>query len=249
MEIQEMFDKLAAPFPPEEIEWRSQSFSETSNKALALAYITARAVMDRLDEVAGPAYWHDEYKPAPDGGVLCGISIFVNNTWLTKWDGAPGTDIEAVKGGISDSFKRAAVKWGIGRYLYRLDSPWVRAEKKGKFVKLLEIPQLPKWALPTGANGNGKVQNVPEGETTETKNPSAEAKKENLNGKPFAARLAMHGRDKNGFLKMVKEEFLMTTEDANVAIKRALHADVFEIKNAEKIYDAIRDGLMEGAAV
>ena len=38
--------------------------------------------------------------------------------WVTKSDGAEDSTIEAVKGAYSDSFKRAAVKWGIARYLY-----------------------------------------------------------------------------------------------------------------------------------
>ncbi len=130
--------------------------------------------------------------------------------------------------------------------LYRLDSPWVKEEKKGKFIKLLETPKLPKWALPAGTNGNDKVQNVPEVEVAKVDpKAAAESKKENFSPTPFAARLALHGRDKNGFLALVKEEFLMTTADVNVAIKRALHGEEFNISNAEKIYDAVRDGLMQ----
>jgi hypothetical protein len=39
--------------------------------------------------------------------------------------------MEAEKGALSDAFKRAAVRWGIGRYLYDTDSPWVAIEKRG----------------------------------------------------------------------------------------------------------------------
>ena len=78
--------------------------------------------MDRLDEVVGPENWKDEYAPGPDGGVICGLSLRIEDEWITKWDGAENTDFEAIKGGLSDAFKRAGYKWGIGRYLYRLES-------------------------------------------------------------------------------------------------------------------------------
>jgi hypothetical protein len=65
---------------------------------------------------------------------LCGISIFCaeRGEWVQKWDAAENTDIEPVKGGISDSFKRAAVLWGIGRYLYGLAAMWVEIEQRGR---------------------------------------------------------------------------------------------------------------------
>lgn len=47
-------------------------------------------------------------------------------------DGAEDSDIEPIKGGLSDSMKRAANQWGIGRVLYSMDTVWVNVEKKGK---------------------------------------------------------------------------------------------------------------------
>ncbi len=55
------------------------------------------------------------------GGVECGISIKIDSEWVTKWDAAENTQVEAVKGGRSGAMKRAAVQWGIGRYLYNLE--------------------------------------------------------------------------------------------------------------------------------
>src|SRR4051812_15570275 len=71
--------KLKEPFPAEDIEWRIGQAGESNGKvwATCLAYLTSRAVMDRLDEVCGPENWQDEYRPGPVGGVICGISIRV----------------------------------------------------------------------------------------------------------------------------------------------------------------------------
>ena len=110
--------KLKDCFESNDIEWRLQQCGKTKEGkiwGMALAYVTNRAIMNRLDEVCGPENWKNEFKAAPDGGILCGISIKIGDEWVTKWDGAENTDIEAVKGGLSGAMKRAAVQWGIGR--------------------------------------------------------------------------------------------------------------------------------------
>lgn len=141
-------ENLREPFPPEDIDWRPGSTNREKTRAMALAYLNARAVMDRLDEVCGPGNWRDEYVAGPQGGVICRLSIRVDGEWVAKEDGAENTDVEAVKGGISDALKRAAVKWGVGRYLYNLPSQWVECEAFGNSVRLKERPKLPPWALP-----------------------------------------------------------------------------------------------------
>lgn len=133
----DFFDKLAEPFAPDAVSWRIGSVNQEKTKGLALAYLDARDVMDRLDLVCGPAGWQNRYSHV--GGVtVCEISIKVDDAWITKADGAGASDIEAEKGMLSDSFKRAAVRWGIGRYLYSLPSPWVTLSGAGKGIRIAE---------------------------------------------------------------------------------------------------------------
>ena len=112
--------ELAMPFAPEDLEWRLQRTFESRGETLGIAvpYVTNRAIMNRLDSVAGPENWYNEFKPWHGDGKkeaqLCGISIRYGDGFITKWDGAENSDIEPVKGGLSDSMKRAAVQWGIG---------------------------------------------------------------------------------------------------------------------------------------
>ena len=136
--------KLKAPFPKDRVSWRAQTLTKDGGKAMALAYIDARDVMERLDEVCGPENWQKRYSHA-DKKTVCEIGIKVGGEWVWKADGAGDSDIEAEKGALSDAFKRAAVSWGIGRYLYDLDTPWVPCESKefnGKkqFVKFTDDP-------------------------------------------------------------------------------------------------------------
>ena len=130
-------EELARPFAPEDLEWRIQVTSKDKTSGLAIPYVTNRAIQDRLDEVVGPENWYNDYKPWHGNGKkdaqICGISIyFEGKGFITKWDGAEDSDIEPIKGGLSDSMKRSAVQWGIGRVLYKMTKPlWVRIEQKG----------------------------------------------------------------------------------------------------------------------
>ena len=107
--------ELAKPFAPEDLEWRLQKTIEAKLRGIAVPYVTNRAIQARLDDVVGPDGWYNEYKPWHRAGQkdsqLCGISIyFPERGFITKWDGAEGSDIEPVKGSLSDSMKRAAVQ-------------------------------------------------------------------------------------------------------------------------------------------
>ena len=137
-EPQEIFDLLAAPFSVDDISWRVGPTNERSRQAdqvlrgQALAYIDARVVMDRLDSVVGFDKWQSNYTPGVGTSIVCNIGIRIGDEWIWKADGAGPSDMEADKGALSDAFKRAGVRWGIGRYLYDLKAPWIELEQRGK---------------------------------------------------------------------------------------------------------------------
>ncbi len=135
--MSDIFERLRAPFPPDRISWRVGSTTADKKRGMALAYIDARDVMERLDEVCGAAGWQNDY-PHANGKTVCRIGIKVGDEWVWKADGAGDTDVEAEKGALSDAFKRSAVRWGIGRYLYDLPSPWVELDQAGRSYKIKE---------------------------------------------------------------------------------------------------------------
>jgi len=145
---QDLADRLKEPFPVKSIHWRIGARTRDKTKGIALAYIDARDVMHRLDTVAGPLKWQCRYSHVTAKGVICEIGIHVDGEWIWRANGAGDTDVEAEKGAMSDAFKRAAVMWGIGRYLYMLPNTWVALENEGK--KLSGTPNLPAWATPEG---------------------------------------------------------------------------------------------------
>lgn len=126
--------KLKAFFSEDDLEWRVQMCGKNNDNnywVLLVPYMNRRAVMDRLDFVCSPENWKDDYVPGPDGGVMCRLSIRINGEWITKCDAAENTNIESIKGGISDALKRAASKWGIGRYLSQLPRMYAIIDKNG----------------------------------------------------------------------------------------------------------------------
>jgi hypothetical protein len=150
-----VFDELKKPFPEERIHWRVGATNARSvrrdnpnakpTKGVALAYIDARDVMERLDETVGPDKWQCRY---PFKGC-CEIGILIGDTWIWRGNGAGETDVEGEKGQYSDAFKRAGVMWGIGRYLYALPNEWHELNERGH---LKGQPKLPQWATPNGWN-------------------------------------------------------------------------------------------------
>lgn len=108
--------------------WRVQSFSKNKAMAQCVAYVDSRDVQNLLDEVVGQENWQDDYKEVK-GNIYAGIGIKVNNEWVWKWDCGIESNMEKQKGEASDSFKRAGVKWGIGRFLYELDIKYIKANE------------------------------------------------------------------------------------------------------------------------
>lgn len=158
-------EKLKAPFSEEEIEWRVDRSQKIGDKTYVyvLAYVSNRAIQNRLDEVFGTFGWKNEFKEWKGTSQLCGISVKHCDEWITKWDGSDDSNMDPVKGGISASMKRAAVQWGIGRYLYKLEQKKVPLNDRGdnyanvkvkvngkdEYVKgYWDTPLLPDWALP-----------------------------------------------------------------------------------------------------
>lgn len=142
--------QLHAPFPPDKVSWRVGSTNKDKTKGMALAFIDARDVMERLDRVCGLDGWQNRY-PHANGKTVCEIGVRVGDEWIWKANGAGDTDVEAEKGALSDAFKRAAVLWGVGRYLYDLPSPWVEIEPMGRSYRIKPSEQAKLDQVTRGA--------------------------------------------------------------------------------------------------
>jgi hypothetical protein len=154
---QSILERLSAPFDPRDLAYKCQAVSRDRKRALAIWYADARAILDQLDLTVGPENWQDRYEDWGDGCVVCRLSIRFGDRWITKCDvggpndhpddGEPKPTFDR-KAAFSDSLKRAAVRFGIGRYLYQLEGQWLDwNDVTGQFT---QQPRLPDWALPEG---------------------------------------------------------------------------------------------------
>jgi hypothetical protein len=169
-ELTGLMDELSKPFDPNAISWKPQATS--GDRALAIPYADPRAYQDRLNQVAG-SEWSDHYQVL-DGGavVLCELTV-CGVTRSDIGEASPG-DRNTATSALAQAFKRAAVKFGIGRYLYDLPKQWVdwdadrkrftpqarrqlRAALEGRKVERSPAPRPATKAKGNGSNGNGKA--------------------------------------------------------------------------------------------
>ncbi len=141
----EMLEALSKPFDPREVEVKIQAVNRDRTRAQVVAYVDARTVLDRLDEVVGPTGWSDSYEVLTNGTdgegrrlveVKCTLTVL----GVSKEDVGEG---DSLKAAFSDALKRAAVKFGVGRYLYRLPKVWADLDERGN----IKDPEAVKRAL------------------------------------------------------------------------------------------------------
>lgn len=86
-------------------------------------YITARQVAERLDSVVGPGNWSTAFRVlnTDEHVVECTLTVFGVQRADVGYSNNPDSDNEPepFKAAYSDAFKRAAVQFGVGRWLYK----------------------------------------------------------------------------------------------------------------------------------
>lgn len=143
-------NKLKEPFSLRFISWRAGKIDEAAGLAEALPYVDARAVQIRLDDVLGPTNWSVRFTEVIAGNrlvaVRCTLALRVEGVWVEKEDAAPVSPRDdssaefALKGAYSDALKRAAVQWGVARYLYDYHRQWHPVDKRRNFLKAPTLP-------------------------------------------------------------------------------------------------------------
>lgn len=165
--MQEVFKALCAPFPRASVMWKPQSISKDKTRAMVAAYIDARDVMKRLDDVMGPFGWQSKIIDV-GGRPACALGLYFEGEWYWKTDmgfvgGADSEkddeQVKAVKGTASDGLKRAGVQWGIFRYAYDLPKQWLDWDAEKRMLK--SEPTLPDWALPENERKSAKKREEP----------------------------------------------------------------------------------------
>ena len=212
--LAEVHYRLCEPFKPGDEKYRILTKSKDGKRGKPCAYIDARCVSERLDEVVGPDNWSTDLEKLANGAVICRMTVLgvmksdigMVNHKATNRQGEVDLDKEVMneKGSGSDAIKRAAQNFGIGRYLYAMDLPWVNLTEKGY--------------LPDGYAPPSKIQPAPSFKSkVETPNDVAD----------FAARPASATR-----IKTIRD--MLAERDIGENHKRVL---VYLEKNSVKTLD------------
>ncbi len=217
---------LKKPFDPKLISWRVGATNKKKNngvatKGIALAYIDARDVMQRLDDVCGIGNWQNKH-PHANGKTSCAIGIKIDNEWVWKENGAGDSDTEAEKGAFSDSFKRAAVLWGIGRYLYDVPNIWVEVDEWGA-IKNKNDPKLIQ-ALDNAAKG---IRGEPE--------PEPEKKKELTKEEKEAEAIKTYGKEQIETYKLISDAINASKDEKQVDTILKVRAN-----DIEKMHETVK---------
>jgi hypothetical protein len=177
----EILETLIRPFDPREVEVKIQAVNRDRTRAQVVAYVDARTVLDRLDEAVGPTGWSDSYEVLTnstdgEGRRLVEVKCALTVLGVSKEDVGEG---DSLKAAFSDALKRAAVKFGVGRYLYRLPKVWANLDERGNIKDLEavkralfggEADNAPPWEdkpPPKSAKSADSEESRPSGGVTE----------------------------------------------------------------------------------
>ena len=208
--------ELLRPFDYESHKWRVMNVTKKGDKASCAFYIDARDVMDRLDAVVGAENWSDKYTTLAIGENRWAIECTITINGVSKSDVGEG---DAPKDAYSDALKRAAVKWGVGRYLYGMDNgTWFEIDTYKQFTPAAEkqiedllrknlarlgvkAPQAQRQQPPPPpSNGNGKIEDAKLWQTWQTPGEA----------KAWAVECGACKNEfeaSNSFAKLVKDDF------------------------------------------
>ena len=134
--------------------WKIQTKPKPDKKGCCVAYIDSRDVQDLLDEVCWVDKWQNEFYEVK-WKVFCKIWIKIEDEWIWKSDSWALEESESIdtettsKWETSDAFKRAAVQWWIGRFLYTKEMYWITEEEynKNKFKLTEYINSQKNWNI------------------------------------------------------------------------------------------------------
>lgn len=158
--VRHLVEELEVPFETSVIEWRITNTAHDAKRGQIVPYADPRAYTDRLNALFTPAGWTRKYtvntsanfERATDKKIVvkvfvtCELTIFGLGSHSATGEEF-GDSQYALTAAESQSFKRAAVCFGLGRYLYYFTGMWVDLDERKRPVS---VPQLFGWATPEG---------------------------------------------------------------------------------------------------
>ena len=215
---EELLAELEVPFPVDQVLWRVTNTANNRTRGQVVPYADPRAYTDRLNALVSPQGWTRSYETVTmnnitrtkrnaeivTGKILVTCKVTIEGLGTHSGTGEEWADEDnAMTAAEAQAFKRACSCFGLGRYFYDFDAPWVDTDDKSRPKK---TPTVPAWMIPEnwrkGQRPLGKspspTTSQPLSQSTGGSNGSATSSHRNGNGNGAASTATSNGGRQNG---------------------------------------------------
>ena len=178
---EELLVELEVPFSVDQILWRVTNTANNRTRGQVVPYADPRAYTDRLNALVSPQGWTRSYETVTmnnitrakrnaeivTGKILVTCKVTIEGLGTHSGTGEEWADEDnAMTSAEAQAFKRACSCFGLGRYFYDFDAPWVDIDDKSRPKK---APTVPAWMVPE----NWRKGQRPSGKATSSSQPAA----------------------------------------------------------------------------
>ena len=157
---EELLVELEVPFSVDQILWRVTNTANNRTRGQVVPYADPRAYTDRLNALVSPQGWTRSYETVTmnnitrtkrnaeivTGKILVTCKVTIDGLGTHSGTGEEWADEDnAMTSAEAQAFKRACSCFGLGRYFYDFDAPWVDIDDKSRPKK---APTVPAWMVP-----------------------------------------------------------------------------------------------------
>ena len=157
---EELLAEPEVPFPVNQVLWRVTNTANNRTRGQIVPYADPRAYTDRLNALVRPQGWTRTYETVTmnnitrtkrnaeivTGKILVTCKVTIDGLGTHSGTGEEWADEDnAMTSAEAQAFKRACSCFGLGRYFYDFDAPWVDIDDKGRPKK---SPALAPWMVP-----------------------------------------------------------------------------------------------------
>jgi hypothetical protein len=212
---EELLAELEVPFPVDQVLWRVTNTANNRTRGQVVPYADPRAYTDRLNGLVSPQGWTRTYETVTmnnitrtkrnaeivTGKILVTCKVTIDGLGTHSGTGEEWADEDnAMTSAEAQAFKRALSCFGLGRYFYDFDAPWVDIDEKSRPKK---APTVAPWMVPENwrkgqrPSGRTAASSQPARQSTEVSNGAATANHRNGNGNTAASSAAGNQRQQN----------------------------------------------------
>jgi hypothetical protein len=213
---EELLAELEIPFPVDQVLWRVANTANNRTRGQVVPYADPRAYTDRLNALVSPQGWTRSYETVTmnnitrtkrnaeivTGKILVTCTVTIEGLGTHSGTGEEWADEDnAMTSAEAQAFKRACSCFGLGRYFYDFDAPWIGIDDKSRPKK---APTVPAWMVPENwrkgqrSSGKAAASSQPPAQGSGASNGTAVSSHRRGEGNGAASTASSNGGRQNG---------------------------------------------------